>query len=441
MNLHKFVLFGLFIPYSFFSSASRLGAQQSNSELLTLNAALAYAHEHSPRLSASNQGVKTRQEAIRTAEAERLPRFELGTAFRGTNLLTETALGLPLSAFADVPGNQPFRHGHLNVGVSASLPVYTGGRIGTATQLAQAHRELARVDVRDVERNLDFDVTSTYAQIIELDRDVQAAEDSVTALTETQRVIDQMLSVGKVARVDQLKVLARLADVRSTLISFHDAREIAAGQLNALLGRAIETPIIVDVASAQPTDPVLSKDLDRAALAGSTRYQIALAQLDIAGRSVAVAKSEFRPAISLVGDFLTQSADPFSAYKGGVIGAVAFSFPLWDRTLTHKLEEAKSRELEQRSEVAQAKLDAQQRTRTACLQIEDAKERIRATQAAIDSAREALRIEQEKQRYGRTTIENVLDAQAALLAAQADYDRAAADRMIAVAALTRETGR
>ncbi|MDE3179071.1 MAG: TolC family protein [Acidobacteriota bacterium] len=416
-------------------------AQQPDSQPLTLAAALSYAHAHSPLLAGTKQDVETQQAGVKTAEAERLPRVDFGTALRGSNLRTQTALGFPLTPFADLPQNQPFSHGHLVAGVFATLPIYTGGRIRSATRLAQANRQLAQASVRDVERNLDFKITSTYAQIVELDRDVQAAEESVKALTESLRVIDQMLSVGKVARVDRLKVFARLADVRSTLIDFSDAREIQAGQLNALMGRAPGTPVVVERALPQQPAPVPREQLAPLAVTGNTKVQVAEAQLNVAERSVNAAKSELRPSLSLAANFIAQGADPFSAYKGGAIGGVVFSFPLFDRTLNHEVQKAKSRELEHRDEVAQAKLDAMQRARTAYLQIQDAEERIRATQAAIASAREALRVEQQKERYGRTIIENVLDAQAALLTSQADYYRALADHTIAVAALKRETGR
>lgn len=421
--------------------ASFLTAQQADAPLLTLNAALDDARQHSPRLRGSRQGVVTRQESVRTAKSERLPQLNLGTAFLGTNLRTETALGFPSTPFAEIPENQAFRQGHLNAVISATVPVYTGGRIESATRLAQANEGLAQASERDVDRDLAFDVTSSYARIVELDRDTQAAQESVNALTESQRVIEQMLSVGKVARVDRLKVVARLADIRSHLIDFRNAREIQAGELNDLMGRAIDTPFKVETSLPQQPVPVPPEQWAQSAVAGNTKYQVAQAGLGVAARSLDVAKAELRPSFSVAANFLGQSADPFTAYKTGAMAGVVFSFPLFDRTLNHQVQEAKSRELERRAEVAQAKLDAVQRTRTASLQIQDAEERIRAMQASIDSAREALRIEQEKERYGRTTIENVLDAQAALLTSEADYYHALADHTIAIAALKRETGR
>lgn len=416
-----------------------LSAQQSNTPL-TLDAALVYARQHSPRLSAKRQGVTTEQAAIAAARAERSPRLTLGATVRGSNQPTQTALGLPLTPLADVPEHQPFRRGHVNAEVLATIPVYTGGRISSAVSLAQAQRDLAQVSVRDVERGLDFDVTSTYASLVQLDRDIEAARESVNALTESRRVVAQMLGEGKVARVDLLKVDTRLADVQDTAIEFRNAREIQTGQFNALLGRPIDTPVIVETTLPQPSAQLSLDQVSQLAAAGNMKYQIAQAQVSVDERSVAVAKSQLRPSLSLAADLLGQSADPFSVYKSGVIAGAVFNFPFFDRTLTHRVEEAKSRELERRAELKQAELDASQRARSAYLQVHNAEERLRATETAIGYAREVLRIEQEKQRYGRSIIENLLDAQAALLTSEARYHRALADYTTATAAVRRETG-
>jgi hypothetical protein len=149
-------------------------------------------HARSPRLSARRQGVTTEQAAIATARAERLPRLTLNAAARGSSQTTQTAMGFPLSQLADIPDGQPFRNSHLNAELIATLPLYTGGRIGSAVSLAQAQRDLAKVNALDVERDLDFDVTSTYANLVQLDRDIQAAQESVSALTESRRVVAQM---------------------------------------------------------------------------------------------------------------------------------------------------------------------------------------------------------------------------------------------------------
>ncbi|CAN5537134.1 TolC family protein [soil metagenome] len=418
--------------------APSLLAQQRN--FLTMNAAIVYARQHSPRLAGKRQSVSTEQAGIAVASSERLPRLNLGAAARGSSQPAETAMGFPLTQLAQIPYGQPFSNGHLNADLRATIPLYTGGRIGSAVNLATARRDLAAIRVRDVERDLDFDVAATYASIVQLDRDIIAAQESVNALIESRRVISQMLDEGKVARVDLLKVDTRLADVQDSTIEFRNAREIEAGQFNALLGRSVDTPVALESDLPSPSIQPSLEQVSGLAHVGNLKSQLAEAELSVAERSVSVAKSAQRPTLSLAIDGTGQSADPFNIYKGGVAGGVVFSFPVFDRTLTHQVEEAKSRELERRADLKQVELDSAQRVRAAYLQVKNSEERIRASETSIGYAREALRIEQEKQQYGRGIIETLLDAQAALLTSEARYFRALADYTTAIAAVTRETG-
>lgn len=415
-------------------------SQQANPSPLTLDAAIDYARLHSPLLTATRQGVLSKEAAIAAAKAERLPQIDMDAALRGSNQPAENALGFPLTPLADIP-NQPFSNGHLNGMVTATVPIYTGGRIGAATHVAESERNLAQVNVHDVESNLEYEVAATYARLVEVERDIEAAQESVAALTEGQRVESQMLSVGKVARVDMLKINARLSDVRAELIHLKNERQILAGQLNALMGRPVDTPVVIQTSLPHVKVAISADQAALAAVAGNTQYQLAEARTKVAQKSLDLAKSRLRPTLSFSTDFFKQSPDPFSVYRGGAIAGFSFKYPIFDRPLNHRVQEAKSVELEDRSKAAQARLDAMQRARTATLQVRDAEARIQATRSSIAEAREALRIEQEKLRYGRGIMEHLLDAQAALLTSEADYYSALADYAIAKASLKRETGK
>ena len=415
------------------------GQTGSSGEPLTLDAAIAYAEHHSPLLAATQQSVLTKQAAIAAAKAEQLPRVDVDAALRGSNQPTESALGFPLTPLADIP-NQPFGNGHLTGLASATVPIYTGGRIGAETHVAEAERDLAQTNVHDVESNLEYEVATTYARMVEVERDVQAAQESVATLTESQRIASQMLSVGKIARVDLLKIDTRLASVRAEDIDLENEQQILVGQLNALMGRPVDSPVVAQISLPHPEVTISADQAALAATTGNTQYQLAEAQTKLAQKSVDLAKSQLRPTLSFSAELFKQSSDPFSVYHGGAIAGFSFNYPIFDRPLNHRVQEAKSLELEDRSRSDQARLDAMQRARTATLQLRDAEARIQATQSSIAEAREALRIEQEKLKYGRGIIEHVLDAQAALLTSEADYYRALSDYAIATASLKRETG-
>jgi outer membrane protein len=429
---HEMVLFLLIFAHA-------LWAQQPQSPVLTLDAAIDFATHHSPLLAATRQSVLANQAAIAAAKAEQLPRVDVGAVLLGGNQPTESGLGVPLTPFADIPA-QPFGNGHLGGVATATVPIYTGGRIGAATHVAEAERNLAQTNVRDVESSLEYEVSATYARLVEVDRDVQAAQESVDAFTESRRNAAHMLSVGKVARVDLLRVDARLEDIEAKLIDLKNERQILAGQLNALMGRPVGTSVAVEQSLPYPKAAISADQAVRAAATGNTQYQLSDARAKVAHNSLDLAKSQLRPTFSFSTIFFEQGPDPFSAYKGGAIAGFSFDYPIFDRPLKHRVQEAKSLELEDRLKRDQARLDAMQRARTAYLDLQDAEARIQATQSSIADARETLRIEQEEQNYGRDTIEHLLDAEAAFLTSEADYYRALADGAIATAALKRETG-
>lgn len=424
-------------------SVSPVYAQSlAQTEPLTLDEAISYALKQSPRLAGKRQGVVTKKEAVATAKAKRLPKVDFDTAYRVTNQRVQSALGFPLTDLSDIPEEQPFAHEHLNAGVFATFPLYTGDRIGSGIRRAQAEQDEAGASEQDVKSQVIFDVTESYARLVQLGRDIQAAEESVNALTESLRDMEAKLKTGKAARVDLLKIDARLADVRANLIRFRNARDIEASLLNALIGRPVDTPVVVKTELQQPEAVALLNSTAVINSEGNTRYKLARARVATVKRQVDTARSRLYPSLSLVAGYREQVIDPnHGPYKGDAIAGVVLSMPLFDSTLSHGVEEEKSRELERSYEMEQARLDAEQEIRTASLQIRDAQERIQATQAAIASAREVLRIEQLEERLGRSMVENLLDAQAALLTAEANYYRALADYTIAVAGYKRQTGK
>lgn len=99
------------------------------------------------------------------------------------------------------------------------------------------------------------------------------------------------MAVGKIARVDLLKIETRVADVQAQVISLADEREILAGQLNALLGRSVDTPVAVQQDLPSAALHRWPKKLATEAVSASTQYALAGAQLGAAQSSLACART------------------------------------------------------------------------------------------------------------------------------------------------------
>ncbi len=73
--------------------------------------------------------------------------------------------------------------------------------------------------------------------------------------------------------------------------------------------------------------------------------------------------------------------------------------------------------------------------------LNDALERTEVTRSAVAVAEETLRIEREKYAAGKNSMNDVLDAQAALLQAEVEYSQAVVDAHIALMERDRAVGR
>ena len=156
---------------------------QDATNLASLEAGLTYAKVHSQCLSANRQGVAPQQSIIAGASSQHLPWLTSRATDCELSRATQSATGFPLTQLSSVPGDQRLRRCHLNAEMRDTIPIYNNRRIKSAVSLAEAQRDLAQVTVRDVERGSDLDVTATYTNLVQLDRNIEAAKQSVNDLT------------------------------------------------------------------------------------------------------------------------------------------------------------------------------------------------------------------------------------------------------------------
>jgi len=109
--------------------------------------------------------------------------------------------------------------------------------------------------------------------------------------------------------------------------------------------------------------------------------------------------------------------------------------------LTGRITQAEARLGRAREDLVRLKLDISQEVQAADLNSRETEERIKVAAAALDEARETLRVEQLKTEVGKGIIEDLLDAQAAELAAEFNHTRALAEYNTALVARKKAIGR
>jgi len=188
----------------------------------------------------------------------------------------------------------------LNVGLQASWELDIWGRIRSGQQAAIESAEAADADYRFTQYSIAAGVARTYFGAINAQQQAQIAQDIVTALTETDRIVGVQFDNGVATAQDVALAQANLASSSDTLESANASKDSAVRALEVLLGRYPSTELFVgSTLPTKPADPPAGLPSDLL----ERRPDLIAAERRIAATidSVDQAKAARLPSISLTG--------------------------------------------------------------------------------------------------------------------------------------------
>lgn len=403
----------------------------------TLLEAIRYALAHNPSLSVSRADVEARGYGIDEAEARRMPRFDIeGDA-------THSRFDLPITPISGPPtagGFPEFDDTIFGAGITATLPLYRGGRLAKGVTAAELRRDIAEESLTLSRHELMFNVTSVYYRIAQLERLLEASEASVRQLEAHRRNVEIALEAGTVARVELLKTEVELAHATQDALIVRNSIRSNYELLRALMGMEDdegELSIVLEgaVNDAPPEDGAVNIALSR-----RPDYKAALIRQRVAEEELGIIKGEKLPEVYLTGQFRERSGSDVEFEEDWNV-ALRISFPVFDGGLTKARAGQARVEMERAKEEERAlRLDITREVRDAYLRLGDAEERIGVTEKAVEAAGENLRVEKLRFDTGAGTSTDVIDAQAVLLRAEAEYHQAVFDRNTAIASIRKAIG-
>jgi outer membrane protein len=325
-----------------------------------------------------------------------------------------------------------------------SMPLFTGGRLINQVKAAELLKIAANHRLARSRKELIFNVSSVFFNILAQKRVIESLEFSRQTLQEHLKQVEALVTAQKAARVDRMRTEVRLADIEQRLVREENVKIIYQRVLVNLLGLKNPSGAISVRGNLAVAQKASIPDLETAlAKAWSSRddFLSARSSVEAQARNVDVARAGHWPTLSLQGAYgerwaigsVSGSGDRDSeVYRIGI----AVDIPIFEGG------RVEARVRDQRAKLASAKerfrkLDLQIRldVETALLNVNSSWERIEAIKKAIEQAQESFRIERQKYDFSKGAIVDVLDAQSALLDSQTNYDRALADYNIALAQL------
>lgn len=316
---------------------------------------------------------------------------------------------------------------HAN-GLTASLPIFTGGRLQGQVEQARANYKYNLIGVQRTYNEMRSTVTNAYFNMLQKDNLRKLSDESVTRLADHLKNVQAQYDVGVVAKVDLLRSQVELADAQQSLIQAENSYQVAEANMNKIIGLPMGTTLqLDDLLVYNAYDKTMEDCLVYAAL---HRPELEQAEQNVKAYKGAlkIAKSGHMPQVSASATQQWSDKNWPGDENGNWGVGVNVSMNIFDSGVTlskiHGAEaDLKKAEETYRDTVDVVKLDV----RTNYLSLREAEKRIKTTELAVEQADEDYRIAQLRYMNGVGTNTDVLDAQVALTQAKTNYTQALYD--------------
>ena len=298
-----------------------------------------------------------------------------------------------------------------NVGLALNWELDVWGRIRSGQQAAAASAEAAEADYLFSQYSLAAAVARAYFLSIEAGRQVDVAQKSLDALTETDRIVRVQYDNGMATSQDVALSRSDLAATRSTLAAAQASQRAALRSLEVLLGRYPSADVAVEAGLPQtpglPPAGLPSDMLERRPDLVSAERQVAASF-----NSLDQAKAARLPAISLtstIGGASDQLANTLSPSNLAWTAAGNLVAPLLDGGLrAAQVDEASAEQRQAIAAYGQAALNAFEEVETSLDQNVVLRDREAALREAAEEVNNALDVAQVRYNEGETDLLDVL---------------------------------
>ncbi|MGD2069277.1 MAG: TolC family protein [Gemmatimonadota bacterium] len=263
-----------------------------------------------PQINASFGFTRTLASVFDAGGGFELPdslRFEPDSTLPLGERVTYLEDRVPAAAFGSLGqlfGDLPFgQENAYAISVTGSQLVYSGGRVGSALEIAHDFVDAAELNLIEERAELELQVRSAYYRAL-LARELERI--SVEALAQAERFFGQeqlRLEAGRASELDVLRAEVSRDNLRPQLVEARNAADLALLDLKRLVDVPLQRPLELTTGLDAPdlesdggavTQPSREFRTDRRASVLAADRQVSIAR-----EQVSVAKSAFLPDVSL----------------------------------------------------------------------------------------------------------------------------------------------
>ena len=404
---------------------------------LTLKSCLEKALANNPLVAEAGHGVKAGEAAIAGSRGKQLPRLALD--------LTYTRRQDPVPYIPAQSSTVPAHFGNEFASWTGllTLPIYQGGQLSAGVALAEVRRDFADLALAQTKNDLIANTVNTFNKLLQLQQLRNASRASITALVEQTDNAQLLLSLGRMAKVDLLKVNVQLANEQQRLLTLDEAIATTGATLHFLMGDAVadnEALLLWPPPVADTTTAAVAGPGQERSWSNRPEYQAAVKAVEEAGLSRKIAHGKVLPAVNAISGYTDQYGEDPWHNEGNWFFGLQVSMPLFDRSLNADLEREKILQDKAAAHLKAVENLLRLEVGNAAASLRESGGRVETAQRVIEQAHESFRIEQEKFTAGAGVTSDLLLAQAADMTAEANLSQARFDYDAAMVAWRKATG-
>jgi len=333
--------------------------------------------------------------------------------------------------------------------LSLTQPLYVGGKVGSALEIANVYEKYSHEKLREVESGIIFNAESMFFGASLAQSNVDVMQKAYDQLAQNLDVVQKYYDKGLISEYELLRAKVEKANLEPQLIGAQSEANLAEKRLKSFLGLSLEEKIVL-ATDMNDTAAISVPSLDSlTTLAMNNRPEIKQAayQKDVTDKAVRVARGDWLyPTISLNTSYeVTGSADNFKLNPNNIAKTWNASFlvsvPLFDGGRT--IGEVRKAKVD----YYEAMLTEQQTHDDVRLEVEQAYDNLNLARKALEvqketiaQAEEGSRIAELRYQSGVGTQLEVLSAQTALTSARSNFARAIYNYRLAKSGLKKATG-
>jgi OMF family outer membrane factor len=384
-------------------------AGSATAEELSLAEAIEIALADSPQIAAAEAEVEYAENGSKAAGSASWPTLALNGSygsFSGDVLYGRFIPGVPGDGSMPV---DPYDR-NTTAAVELKQVLYAGGAINAAKRASDAESRMADEALRDQRRELSYQVTRAYYEVLLAERRAEVATKSIERSQASLDLIELRFAEQEALKVELLGVEGQLAADQLALLEATNDLALARRALNRLLGRSQETALELSDPLELPLEVPAEATAVEEATAGNPKVTMAGLGVERADAALGGAKSLSRPKLELSAVYTWIDNELF--FDGTYVGAVVnLSIPFFQdiRAGSAAKKQAEAHKARADAMWADAKSAAELQTVAAYRGLEEKRTAVETAGKILEYHRERYRVTQSGYREEMVTFSEVLD--------------------------------